>query len=150
MQISTKDQNKKSFRASSLLGTFVRTFILFLPSGTKGLHKGNVRGRYLAKTNHPSSATTNFSITSLANLENEAAHQSIIGTTAPPLALAQKVAGPSVTITSATIISGNSAQFGTFSGGTNVIGFEEGIVLSTGKVNSIKGECIDPLQTHMR
>lgn len=54
------------------------------------------------------------------------------------LQLANAIAGPGVTVVSATT-TGYAGQFGTFSGGAASVGFDSGVVISTGRVTDIPG-----------
>lgn len=54
-------------------------------------------------------------------------------------ALANAIAGSGVTITNATLTSNTAAPSGTFTGGTNSVGFESGIALTTGTTGCIPG-----------
>lgn len=55
-----------------------------------------------------------------------------------PLYLARVLAGSGVEISNVSY-SGAAAAAGMFSGGTDIIGFESGIVLGTGRIGSVKG-----------
>ncbi len=52
--------------------------------------------------------------------------------------LVNELLGPGVTTSNITM-EGNNAQLGLFTGGTGVIGFEQGIVLSSGTVSTVEG-----------
>ena len=55
-----------------------------------------------------------------------------------PTELAQALVGPGITVTNVTY-SGALTATGTFSGGTGIIGFDNGIILSSGNMNDIVG-----------
>src|SRR2546426_7650260 len=55
-----------------------------------------------------------------------------------PIDLANTLVGEGITISNVTYTGDNTAA-GTFSGGTGIIGFESGIILSSGKVADVAG-----------
>jgi hypothetical protein len=59
-----------------------------------------------------------------------------------PQALAQSLVGSGVTISNVTY-TGNNFSSGEFSGGTGILGFESGVVLSTGHAKGIVGPNVD-------
>jgi hypothetical protein len=61
-----------------------------------------------------------------------------IGGTVTPTTMAQKLAGPGVTLSTITYSGANNAS-GEFSGGTGIIGFEDGIVLTSGSATNVIG-----------
>lgn len=63
-------------------------------------------------------------------------------TTLTPNDLVSSILGPGVTVTNVQY-TGNSVSAGAFTGGANVVGFESGIILSTGKATSVVGVSSD-------
>jgi hypothetical protein len=53
--------------------------------------------------------------------------------------LATLLAGPGITISNAVLFSASTTGSGTFTGGANAIGFEQGVLLTTGTVNCAPG-----------
>jgi hypothetical protein len=55
-----------------------------------------------------------------------------------PVQLAQRLVGPGVTVSNVTS-TGSPLAAGEFTGGTGIIGFESGIILSSGHANGVPG-----------
>ncbi len=63
------------------------------------------------------------------------------------LALAQAITGGNVTVLGATLTTNNALQAGTFTNGTSSVGFDSGVVLSTGNINQIPGANTTSIET---
>jgi uncharacterized repeat protein (TIGR01451 family) len=65
-----------------------------------------------------------------------------IGETLTPVDVADALVGEGVTVSNVTYTGANEAG-GTFSGGTGVVGFEDGIILSSGTLGNVVGPNVD-------
>ena len=61
-----------------------------------------------------------------------------VGGPATATAVAQELVGPGVIVSNA-VFTGANVAAGTFSGGSGIIGFNKGIILSTGDISYVKG-----------
>jgi hypothetical protein len=85
------------------------------------------------------STTSNAAIVakSLSQISRE--RRLITGTVAGITELTSVIAKPGLTIVDATILQGDPDQFGLFTGGSDSIGVESGVIISTGGIGNVKG-----------